>query len=384
MHNSAKTIVSTARAGVRRRLGRPKYRTVYDTLLQSIRRGDYPPGGKLPAETELVAQFNVSRITVIRALRDLQTAGVVRRRHGSGSYVEESRPPNLLHVGLLFPRLLEPDSIFTVVHQTLTRESQKRGWLIVFQEISDQCTPERALKTLEQLAQSGVRGILYLPLPITAGYAEVNEAVAGYCVERRLALVLLDRDLNHWHNRSRFDLVGSDNESGGFLAAEHLIRRGCRRLMFFSGVQDHPTVEARLEGVRHAIADAASVHVEVSPTDGDDPVMIRKLLSQHSPDGIVCANDLTAAKLLRSLFQSGVQVPQQIKLVGFDDTPTASLLPVPLTTIHQAADEMAIQAMNVMLQRLSRPEMRTITVSIACTLVARASTALHDSGSIRS
>ena len=382
MHNSAKTIVSAPRAGVRRRLGRPKYRTVYDTLLQSIRRGDYPPGDKLPAETELMAQFNVSRITVIRALRDLQNAGVVRRRHGSGSYVEESRPPSLLRVGLLFPRLLEPDSIFTVVHQTLTRESQKRGWLILFQEISDKCTPERVLNTLEQFAQSGVRGVLYLPLPIRAGYAEVNEAVARYCVERSLALVLLDRDIHHWHNRSRFDLVGSDNELGGFLAAEHLIRRGCRRLMFFSGVQDHPTVEARLEGVRHAIADAASVHVEVSPTDGDDPVMIRKLLSQHSPDGIVCANDLTAAKLLRSLFQSGVQVPGQIKLVGFDDTPTASLLPVPLTTIHQAADEMAIQAMNVMLQRLSRPEMRTITVSIACTLVERASSAPHGSSAI--
>ncbi|MGC9259736.1 MAG: GntR family transcriptional regulator [Phycisphaerae bacterium] len=382
MHNSAKTAGAVPRTDVRRRLGRPKYRMVYDTLLQSIRRGDYPPGHKLPAETELMAQFNVSRITVIRALRDLQNAGVVRRRHGSGSYVEESRPPNLLRVGLLFPRLLEPDSIFTVVHQTLTRESQKHGWLILFQEISDKCTPERALNILEQFAQSGVRGVLYLPLPITAGYAEVNEAVSRYCVEWHLALVLLDRDIHHWHNRSRFDLIGSDNEIGGFLAAQHLIQRGCRRIMFFGGTWEHPTVEARLEGVRHAIARAASVHLEVPSTNGEDPVTIQKLLSQHSPDGIVCANDLTAAKLLRSLFQSGMQVPEQVKLVGFDDTPTACLLPVPLTTIRQAADEMAIQAMNVMRQRLSRPEMPTITVSIACTLVERASSAPHPSPAI--
>jgi DNA-binding LacI/PurR family transcriptional regulator len=141
-------------------------------------------------------------------------------------------------------------------------------------------------------------------------------------------------------------------------------------------------VEARLEGARRAIADAASVQLLVSPTDGEDVVMVRNLLSQYHPDAMACANDLTAAKLLRSLFQAGVQVPQQVKVVGFDDTPTASLLPVPLTTIRQAADEMAIQAMNMMLQRLRRPEMPTITVSIACTLVPRASTDSRNASSI--
>ena len=382
MNCSAKTIAFAATAGARRGRGRPKYRTIYDTLLRSIRRGDYPPGGKLPAETELMARFNVSRITVIRALRDLQQAGVVRRRHGSGSYVEEARPVNLLRMGLLFPRLLEPDSIFTVVHQTLTRESQKQGWLIQFQEITDTCTPESVVNTLEQFAHSGVRGVLYLPLPLTAKYAEVNATIARYCVERHLALVLLDRDIHHWRHRSPFDLVGSDNESGGFLAVQHLIQRGCRRIIFFSGAWDHPTVEARLEGARRAIADASSVQLLVSPTDGEDIVMVRNLLSQYHPDAMACANDLTAAKLLRSLFQAGVRVPQQVKVVGFDDTPTASLLPIPLTTIRQAADEMAIQAMNVMLQRLSRPEMPTITVSIACTLVPRASTDSRNSSSI--
>ena len=383
MRNSDKTIVSAPYAGVRRRLGRPKYRTVYDALLRSIRRGDYPPGGKLPAEPKLMAQFNVSRITVIRALRDLQTAGVVRRRHGSGSYVEESRPPNLLRVGLLFPRLLEPDSIFTIVHQTLTRESQKCGWQVTFHEISDQCTPEQAVATLDQLGASGASGVLYLPLPITARCAEVNETVARQCVDHHIPLVLLDRDIHHLRDRSRFDVVGSDNEFGGFLVAQHLIHRDCRRIVFFTGGQDHPTVEARLEGIRRAICFSRSAKLEVCPGDADDPGVIEKILSQHQPDGIACANDMTAAKVLRSLLKSDVQVPRQVKLVGFDDTPTASLLPVPLTTVRQAPEEMALQAMNVMRQRLDRPDMQTLTVAIACTLVKRESTAARESESIR-
>lgn len=380
MSNSGNTAASSSGADRHPRRSRPKYKTVYDSLLRSIRRGDYPPGGKLPTETELMAQFNVSRITVIRALRDLQAADVVRRRHGSGSYVREPNPSNLLRIGLLFPRLLEPDSIFTVLHQTLTSESQKRGWQILFQEISDECNPPQAIRTLDRLAHSGARGVLYLPLPTTEEYAQVNDAVAAGCAERHLALILLDRDIHHLFNRSQFDLVASDNGSGGFLAARHLIQRDCRRIVFLSGAWEHPTVEARLEGARRAVAGASTVELAAFSSDGEDIMVVRDILARHHPDGVICANDLTAAKLLRTLFQSGVQVPREIKLIGFDDTPTASLLPVPLTTIRQAADEMAIQAMNVMHQRLNRPEMPAITVNIACTLIARASTALGASG----
>lgn len=375
MDSPIKKKVSTSKPSPAKIRNRPKYRTVYDALLRNIRRGDYPPGGKLPAEPKLMAKFNVSRITVIRALRDLQTAGLVDRRHGSGSYVREMRPANWLRVGLLFQHLLEPDSIFSVVHQTISRESQKFGWQITFHEIADPCTPEQAVATIDQLGASGVRGVLYLPLPVSAQCAEVNEAIARQCVDHHISLVLLDRDIHHWHDRSCFDLVGSDNKLGGFLAAQHLIERDCRRMAYFTGGQDHPTVEARLGGVRDAIGLSPSATLTVCAGDADDLSYIGNILSQHRPDGITCANDLTAAKVLRGLLKSGVHVPRQIKLVGFDDTPTASLLPVPLTTVRQAPEEMAIQAMNVMRQRLDRPDMQTLTVSIACTLIKRESTA---------
>ncbi len=97
------------------------------------------------------------------------------------------------------------------------------------------------------------------------------------------------------------------------------------------------------------------------------------------PDGIACVNDLTAAKVMRTLLRAGVKIPKQIKLTGFDDTSTAALLSVPLTTVRQSPEAMAIQAITVMQQRLDRPDLPAITLSIACKLIARESSITHES-----
>jgi LacI family transcriptional regulator len=109
-------------------------------------------------------------------------------------------------------------------------------------------------------------------------------------------------------------------------------------------------------------------------------ITIYKYLNgQRLPDGIACVNDLTAAKVMRTLLRAGVKIPKQIKLTGFDDTSTAALLSVPLTTVRQSPEAMAIQAITVMQQRLDRPDLPAITLSIACKLIARESTITHES-----
>jgi len=376
MSRYPKKPASAVPSTVRQRPVQPKYGAVYDALLRSIRRGEYPSGGKLPTETELVEQFKVSRITVIRALRDLQALGVVRRRRGSGSYVEGPKQSKFASIGLLFPPL-EPGSIFATVHQSLLREAQKREWQILFHEVSESTSVQDAQAALEPLWQNDLRGLLYLPLPVRSQCAEINELIAGQCVARKLPLVLLDRDLHKLHDRSRFDVVGSDNELGGFLAGRHLIQRGCRRILFLTDAREHPTAEARIEGVGNAVRLEPSAHLQICSGDGDDREALAQMLAEHRPDAIACVNDMTAAKVMRQLLKMGVNIPEQIKLTGFDDTSTAALLAVPLTTVRQSPEAMAIQAMAVLQQRAQRPDLPAITLSIACSLVGRESTAVH-------
>src|SRR6202011_4513293 len=88
----------------------PKYQQVLDTIKTDILSGRYQPGQKLPSEAALLKRFGTSRITVGRALRELQHAGLVQRRKGSGTYVGNPSPDDgSLLFGLLIPNLGETE-----------------------------------------------------------------------------------------------------------------------------------------------------------------------------------------------------------------------------------------------------------------------------------
>src|SRR5512132_3202484 len=88
----------------------PKYQKVYATLRREIESGRWKPGDRLPSEADLVRSFDTSRITVGRAVRDLQAEGLVQRRAGSGTYVAPARRSTEgLSFGLLIPDLGETE-----------------------------------------------------------------------------------------------------------------------------------------------------------------------------------------------------------------------------------------------------------------------------------
>jgi DNA-binding LacI/PurR family transcriptional regulator len=92
-----------------------------------------------------------------------------------------------------------------------------------------------------------------------------------------------------------------------------------------------------------------------------------------TPEGLVCANDRTAARLMRTLVGLGVRVPEEVRLVGIDDADFAELLPVPLTTLRQPSRQIGDAALAAMLQRIARRDLPTRDILLHCELVVRAS-----------
>src|SRR5689334_16675045 len=82
-----------------------KYREIIEKLQDDISSGHYKAGNRLPSEAELVRRFGVSRMTVFRAMRELQSLGIVTRRVGSGTYVSTTANPGSHVFGLLIPEL---------------------------------------------------------------------------------------------------------------------------------------------------------------------------------------------------------------------------------------------------------------------------------------
>ena len=355
----------------------PKHRQVYGELEKGIRSGRWKRGERLPSEADLVRQFGASRITVGRAVRDLQLAGLVERRAGSGTFVKAARAAGGLSFGLLIPDLGETE-IFEPICQGMMSSPLAREHALVWGSFTGAAAAskeERAWELCRHYVDRRVSGVFFAPLELTPAKDETNERIARALDEAHIPVVLLDRTVVPYPGRGHHDLVGIDNRRAGYVVTEHLLRVGARRVAFVGVGNAAATVDARESGYREALHasgvpyDRALVH----RLDPADATAVGAAMEQGRPDGVVCANDRTAARLMRTLLQLGYGVPRDVRLVGIDDVDYATLLPVPLTTLRQPTRQIGVAALAAMLDRVSGSDLPTRDILLHGTLVGRAS-----------
>ena len=359
---------------------KPKYQQIVAFLRRAISNGDYQPGQKLPSEADLVEQFSTSRLTVQRALKELQHQNLIERRAGSGTYVRMGESTDGRAFGLLIPGLGETE-IFEPICQGMARAGSAGHNSLMWGDTT-QSTQDKEKQTrelCEYYIARDVSGIFFAPLELTPGKDEVNQWVVETLSKAGIPVVLLDRCIYRYPRRSAFDLVGIDNRRAGFTVTEHLLRHGCRRLMFVAVPNSASTVDARIQGFRDALEAFASTAAtgQIHMGDPNDIDAIRGMVSTASPDGIVCANDITAAHLMQSLQKIGIPVPKQIRMTGIDDVKYAGLLGVPLTTLRQPCREIGEAAISTMLERIANPELPARDILLDCKLIVRNSCGSH-------
>lgn len=353
----------------------PLHRLIYEKLLEEIQTGVYKPGERLPSEALLCERFGASRITVAKAFQNLQRDNLVRRRPGSGTYVEKPAEQSSLKFGLLIPDLGSTD-IFEPICQGIMRSPAARSHSLTWghQNLDETDKLKATERLCQQYIAQKVDGVFFAPTEYAATRDEANHRMAAMLQRAGIAVVLLDRDYEHYPERSEFDLVGIDNHRAGYLLTEHLLKAGAKRVVFAVRENSATTVEARMAGYREALyRSQGQCGGAVVSGDFEDVKLVQQMLSRHKPDGIVCANDVTAARLMKTLVSLGVKVPEDVRMVGIDDVSYAKFLPTPLTTLRQNCAEIGIVAMDVMLERLRQPEMPVREVLVRCELVVRES-----------
>jgi LacI family transcriptional regulator len=219
---------------------------------------------------------------------------------------------------------------------------------------------EREARYLDAFEEQRVRGVLLSPLNEDLSRAERLTA-------QGIPVVLVDRAAPIG---SRIPSVSVDDERGGWLAARHLIESGRRRLAFIGNSNPalHQTRD-RLAGARRAVAGAADVSIEtIAPPAASFSAgreAARGLIARpphDRPDGIVCPTDVIALGVLHALIMSGIRVPDDIAITGYDDIETAETAAVPLTTVRQPAQRMGATAVRLLeeLLEVKEPENRHV------------------------
>jgi LacI family transcriptional regulator len=197
--------------------------------------------------------------------------------------------------------------------------------------------------------------------------------------DRGIPAVLVDRAAPG----SSFSSVSVDDVAGGRLAAAHLLEIGRRRLAFVGGPHTIRQVTDRLYGAQTAVGSTPGATLEILPTAALSVLEGRKAgeslaarRRSERPDGIFCANDLVAVGVLQGLgILSGVHVPDEIALIGYDDIAFARSTIVPLSSIRQPSSLLGRTGIDLLLAESlegARAEPRQIVYQPE--LVVRAST----------
>ncbi|EAT09536.1 substrate-binding domain-containing protein [Sphingobium sp. 10 DY56-G10] len=160
--------------------------------------------------------------------------------------------------------------------------------------------------------------------------------------------------------------VGTDNLTGGDIAAQHLIAMGRRRLAFL-GDPAVPEFADRYAGFHQAIGQAAEVEEILLPlhlTDQDAYADMARYLESHpSPDGIFAASDVIAMSAMRAVADQGLRVPQDVSIIGYDDISISAHTVPPLTTIRQDMHKGARLLVDLLIRRLAGETVTSVAMT---------------------
>jgi LacI family transcriptional regulator len=230
---------------------------------------------------------------------------------------------------------------------------------------------ERLTSWARGLAAAGRRAVI----------AVVNEITPGdltALARARLPLVVIDPLTLP---DDRVTSVGSTNFTGGFVATQHLLGLGHRRIAYVGGLALAACNQARLHGYRAAMeaagAELPADYVRYGRFVYDDGVTLgaEVLDLPEPPTAIFAGSDETAAGVIEAARARGLRIPEDISIVGFDDTQVARLCSPQLTTVRQPLREMSGIALRTALRLAAGETLESHHVELATQLVVRSSTA---------
>jgi LacI family transcriptional regulator len=302
---------------------------------------------------DIARKANVSYATVSRALNNKRGVRESTRHRVLELAAEMSYTPNAiarglvkkqtLTLGLIIPDITNP--FYPEVARGIEDGATEEGFSIFL--CNTNWEREREVDYLRLLAEKRVDGIILAPMD--------NEVEA---VEHRLTGKIPIVYVSNAPHGTQRSFVVIDNVLGGFLATEHLIRAGYRRIGFVGSTEDSLTIEERLKGYRRALKKHSLAIEKKYIQMGEFKLetgyrIIRRLIADGDyPRAIFAENDLLALGILQGVKASGLSVPEDVAIVGFDDIPFAGFPEVQLTTINQPKYEMGRKAVEILLEQI--------------------------------
>lgn len=279
-----------------------------------------------------------TRERVLRAVRELQ--------YQPDEVARSMATARTYSLGLVLANITNP--FYAEVAQAIVDEARYKGYQVILYHTSDD--PGVQKESIDTLLRRRVDGILIAS-------ARWNDPDVARLLDRGYALVLLNRRTQH----EGVSWVLLNNQLGGYLATEHLVHLGHRRIGYIGGPTEISTARERFAGYKDALLhhdiplDERIICTGTFGASHASTAVRDMLLARPIPTAIFAANDLLALAAMEALLERGYRIPEDISLVGFDDIDIAGHRAIQLTTVTQRKGEMGRKAVEILLNQLEHP-----------------------------
>jgi DNA-binding LacI/PurR family transcriptional regulator len=318
---------------------------------------------------DVAKHLGVSRALVSIVFRGAEGASEESRRRVLEAAAELGYRPDSLARGLRSHRtrnlgvvfdLRRPFEVELVEH--MYPDVQELGYHLLLGAV----TPTRSQETvIDELLRYRCEGLIVVGPEHDGGRLEA--------LANDVALVEVGRSVTH----GPVDVVHNDDALGTRQAVEHLVGLGHRAIAHIDGGAN-PGAEDRRRGYREAMTShGLAGEIRTVPggyTEEDGALAAQQLLSGELPTAVIAANDQSAIGLLDIMIRAGVRVPQDLSVVGYDDSRFAKLPGIDLTSVRQDIPGMAELAVKAVVERLDLPEREPKNLALPTRLVVRGTT----------
>ena len=292
-----------------------------------------------------VAQLaGVSPATVSRVMNGTAKVDEEKKKRVEAAIRETGFIPNKLAralfknssglIGLIVPNIDNP--FFNEIAKAIEEEAYNKGLHIVL--CSSGNNTQKEADNIQMLEQMKADGIILI----------TNGNHTGRMIEKcSLPVIVVDR---HITDCGEIAHIEADHYQGGKLAAEFLVKCGCRSIVCLRGPQEFTSGRLRYQGYCDVCRENGipERYVDTKYSFESGIKAAYEMLERFpETDGIVAANDMVAISSYKVLRSKGIRVPEDIQIVGFDDIRFSSLVSPAVTTIHQPITEMGKRAVEI-------------------------------------
>jgi DNA-binding LacI/PurR family transcriptional regulator/biotin operon repressor len=328
---------------------------VYENVKDRVLTGTYEPGTRLPSERNLAAQFEMSRVTIGKAITRLRAEGMLCRRPGrKGNFIADANGDASSVAGKLV-RFVVPGP------RDLKHEHRDKISHGVLEGIHDRLSStgaDVAVSFVEDFTENACRQLISSGQEKGLGFVvwynphHQTDQFLSMAREADVPLVVVDA----YPAGQEVDFVGSDNIAGGHQVVDHLVEMGHRKLCYVRRELDRSSLRDRHTGFLRGAVDndldlstIGTFEVKGEFESGVEPVV--EALLEGDWTAVAVAQDALAVELQLALLKRGVRIPQDLSIASYDDIDQAKLLPAPLTTVKQDFYEMGKMATDILLDR---------------------------------